>query len=1016
MAQLMVQVGWSHVGVLMQEDVWASSFYSRFANEAQGMGINVIFKRFPYDANAEVVREALSQLSSASLGHYAPRIFLLLCYDEYLVSVAEAADDLGLLSEGYAWITSDVPSPEAVNALVGVDQSRFLRFREKLTGFNSFVLDVESTPGFGRFAEAWRRASPADCNASGLIQMTDADFERPPPMDAAFAYDASAAIALSLGHSPVRSEEDLNHALRSVAFEGASGRVRFIDGTGDRDSSDLQMALRTWRPEGFTSGQTGNDSLMESYIGARLVTPNDSRPVLQGLDTQPLPMWSGATTLVPIDGSAAARRVFVYGAVFISLGLVLLGMCAVCVHLYFLRKKRKIHRFRWQANGDVAHLPPMSSVRAKTKEKQMRYHIFLSHKWPTGQQQVATIRERLAALLPGCKSFLDVFDLEDVSNLETHVEETVVFVCFISRAYFASANCLREVRSAMALKKPLIIVYEPSEDHGGGSVQELLRNAPESIKVWLQKNNSFIRWSFKPDLQLLALTMIAEELMEHMTIYAKDISRKENSAKEVLSSAPVAAAAAAAAAVAAAASVTGTRASLFTPREAASDGATRQLLYEPSAITNHGFVLREDRRVRVYTSQFNRGAKAATYWLIHQANLTGQVHVTSRLAELNLSARLKAAQLQRVKESEAKAKGTSTRRGLLARRTSSLAAPGSARTLASPKSFKVRSLQEELKELSLVTSSGVATATECSSRHPSKPPSHGSLRDSPPWKTGPQGSFPLSTDNTPCPDAVPKMKGVLQKNTLKLANVTRAITQAKKRVNESSTLQAHLEVYAADPKAINAVIRLQRSWRTASAPPTGEEPAEQLFVLFLRKDMWGGTYGHGLAQLVHRVLSAGVKVALLHDVNDGPFRDVMEATPFELHQAGLFKVVATDVHGGRCGDVSAAHFAMGVLGAQKVPKNMTLARRTSSWRFSRKKRHPTTNPEGGRALALVAAFSRATSIAKRDGKSAHGSRHASPIKGEAKKSTPSRSRIGLRHSPSSPPFSRRSAEESGSWA
>ena len=44
------------------------------------------------------------------------------------------------------------------------------------------------------------------------------------------------------------------------------------------------------------------------------------------------------------------------------------------------------------------------------------YHIFLSHVWGTGQDQCATIKRQLCLLLPGVSVFLDVDDLDDISQ------------------------------------------------------------------------------------------------------------------------------------------------------------------------------------------------------------------------------------------------------------------------------------------------------------------------------------------------------------------------------------------------------------------------------------------------------------------------------------------------------------------------------------------------------------------------------------------------------------------------
>ena len=48
-----------------------------------------------------------------------------------------------------------------------------------------------------------------------------------------------------------------------------------------------------------------------------------------------------------------------------------------------------------------------------------RYHLFLSHVWSSGQDQMATVKQALQLLLYGVSVFLDVDDLEEIGKLDT---------------------------------------------------------------------------------------------------------------------------------------------------------------------------------------------------------------------------------------------------------------------------------------------------------------------------------------------------------------------------------------------------------------------------------------------------------------------------------------------------------------------------------------------------------------------------------------------------------------------
>ena len=101
------------------------------------------------------------------------------------------------------------------------------------------------------------------------------------------------------------------------------------------------------------------------------------------------------------------------------------------------------------------------------------YHLFLSHIWGTGQDQVAAVKRQLVLLVPGVSIFLDVDDLEDINSLERYIDETAVVLMFLSKGYFQSRNCLREVVATVAKHKPLVLLWEPDATKGGAPIEAL---------------------------------------------------------------------------------------------------------------------------------------------------------------------------------------------------------------------------------------------------------------------------------------------------------------------------------------------------------------------------------------------------------------------------------------------------------------------------------------------------------------------------------------------------------------
>jgi hypothetical protein len=101
------------------------------------------------------------------------------------------------------------------------------------------------------------------------------------------------------------------------------------------------------------------------------------------------------------------------------------------------------------------------------------FHGFISHTWGTGQDQTHTIVRQLQLLVPEIKIWLDVDNLDDVGKLEEAVTTAGNFLIFLSKGYFASKNCRRELYAARAADKPMIAIQEADKNKGGADIDEL---------------------------------------------------------------------------------------------------------------------------------------------------------------------------------------------------------------------------------------------------------------------------------------------------------------------------------------------------------------------------------------------------------------------------------------------------------------------------------------------------------------------------------------------------------------
>jgi len=143
----------------------------------------------------------------------------------------------------------------------------------------------------------------------------------------------------------------------------------------------------------------------------------------------------------------------------------------------------------------------------------LKWHTFVSHIWSSGQDQSALIKRQLALLLPTIRVFLDVDNLEDISQLESYITETQCVIIFLSKGYFFSANCKRELRQSLGEDKPLCLVHERDFNHGGAPFDVLREDCPEELREALFDGRDVIGWYRIQDFQVVALKDIARAVL-----------------------------------------------------------------------------------------------------------------------------------------------------------------------------------------------------------------------------------------------------------------------------------------------------------------------------------------------------------------------------------------------------------------------------------------------------------------------------------------------------------------------
>ena len=134
---------------------------------------------------------------------------------------------------------------------------------------------------------------------------------------------------------------------------------------------------------------------------------------------------------------------------------------------------QRLHALVLQADQAILLWRDGQHIRLAPPTSKNGRHVFLSHSWRYAQDTAGTINGRLLSLGCGCRTFLDVNDLDNLKHLEAHVERSDIVLVILTESYIASANCRRELTAAYVSNKPIVVLVETEESRGATSATAL---------------------------------------------------------------------------------------------------------------------------------------------------------------------------------------------------------------------------------------------------------------------------------------------------------------------------------------------------------------------------------------------------------------------------------------------------------------------------------------------------------------------------------------------------------------
>ena len=95
-------------------------------------------------------------------------------------------------------------------------------------------------------------------------------------------------------------------------------------------------------------------------------------------------------------------------------------------------------------------------------------------------------------------------DLEEIGNLRKYIEQTDCVLFFLSKGYFFSVNCRKEIDAALSNKNPIILLHESDPNRGGAPLLQFWNDCPEELRSsifptdrpvipWMRSKVQFLR-------------------------------------------------------------------------------------------------------------------------------------------------------------------------------------------------------------------------------------------------------------------------------------------------------------------------------------------------------------------------------------------------------------------------------------------------------------------------------------------------------------------------------------------
>jgi len=230
-AMFLQQYGWKRVGVIYTNDDYGIGVYNSFLTNVQTLDItiaNTEAKRIitPAGFDDELTPQCLADIKATLIDLVQQQVRIIVYLGSWRpgIEMLRQAVDKELVGTKYAWVGAMWVSQEIIDNLPKLYPDDYEDILDALDGTIALSdLGVQSTSG-DVFEKKYKEI-----------------YKEPYTVYSMLAYDCAYLYAITINSMVERGEDfnngkDLTDALRAADFTGASGKVKFSEGTNDRSA------------------------------------------------------------------------------------------------------------------------------------------------------------------------------------------------------------------------------------------------------------------------------------------------------------------------------------------------------------------------------------------------------------------------------------------------------------------------------------------------------------------------------------------------------------------------------------------------------------------------------------------------------------------------------------------------------------------------------------------------------------------------------------------------------------